>query len=85
MEEWLDSQNIDRNYNDVAYLLHLRENQVHYMHYLDTNAPCVASNKVWNDDQLMEHFCASDQVVFMKEYEQSVIKPFCFYFKRKRG
>ena len=57
-------RNVDGSNEDFAYLLQLRENQVHYVHCLDTYSPRIVSNRIWNNDQLMEQFCGSDQVAF---------------------
>ena len=66
-EKRIGFRNVDESNEDFANLLQLRENQVHYVPCLDTYSACIISNKIWNDDQLMEKFCGSDQVAF---YEQ---------------
>ena len=59
-----DFANVDGSHKDFAYMLKLRENQVYYVQLLDTYAPCIVSNKVWNNDRLMSQYCGSDQLAF---------------------
>lgn len=49
---------------NVPYLLELRENMVHYVHLIDTYAPCVVSSRAWNNESNMRDYCRTDDVVF---------------------
>ena len=50
--------------DDIAYMLQLRQNQVHYISLIDVFAPCIVSNSLWNDDALMAAYCGDNQQNF---------------------
>jgi hypothetical protein len=37
---------------------------VHYVHLIDTYAPCVVSTRAWNNESNMRDYCRTDDVVF---------------------
>ena len=38
---------------DIAYMLQMQQNQVHYISLIDVFAPCIVFSSVWNNDVLM--------------------------------
>jgi hypothetical protein len=46
---------------DIAYMLQMRQNQVHYISLIDVFAPCIVSNSVWNDNALTVAYCGNNQ------------------------
>ena len=46
---------------DIAYMLQMRQNQVHYVSLIDVFAPCIVSSNVWNDDALMAKYCGDNE------------------------
>jgi hypothetical protein len=45
---------------DNAYMLQMRQNQVHYISLIDAFATCIVSSRVWNDDALMAKYCGNN-------------------------
>jgi hypothetical protein len=52
--------------SDIAYMLQMRQNQVHYISLVDVFAPCIVSHSVWNDDALMVAYCGDSQQNFQE-------------------
>ena len=51
---------------DIAYILQMRQNQVHYISLIDVFAPCIVSSSVWNDDALMAAYCGDNEHNFQE-------------------
>jgi hypothetical protein len=51
---------------DIAYMLQMRQNQVHYISLIDVFAPCIVSSSVWNDDALMAKYCGDNEQNFQE-------------------
>ena len=51
---------------DIAYMLQMRQNQVHYISLIDVFAPCIVSSSVWNEDALMAKYCGSNEQNFQE-------------------
>ncbi len=49
---------------DIAYMLQMRQNQVHYISLIDVFAPCIVSSSVWNDNALMAKYCGDNEQTF---------------------
>ena len=41
------------------YLMGLRNNNAHYLQFIDTFAPCVVGKFIWNNDANMERVCSA--------------------------
>ena len=54
--------------DDIAYMLQLRQNQVHYISLIDVFAPCIVSNSLWNDDALMAAYCGDSNQQNFQDY-----------------
>ena len=54
-------QRITGSDDDIAYMLQMRQNQVHYIALMDVFAPCIVSSSVWNNDALMAKYCGDNQ------------------------
>ena len=51
---------------DIAYMLQMRQNQVHYISLIDVFSPCIVSSSVWNDDALMAKYCGDNEQNFQE-------------------
>ena len=49
------------NNTTFVYLLGLRNNNAHYLQFIDTFAPCVVGKFVWNNDANMDRVCSALQ------------------------
>lgn len=59
-------QRITGSDDDIAYMLQMRQNQVHYIALMDVFAPCIVSSSVWNNDALMVKYCGDNQDNFQE-------------------
>jgi hypothetical protein len=51
---------------DIAYMLQMQQNQVHYISLIDVFAPCIVSSSVWNNDALMAEYCGDNEQNFQE-------------------
>jgi len=49
---------------ELNFLLSMRHNMEHYARFLDRYAPCVVSNRVWNDKAKMQDACSGSSELF---------------------
>ena len=49
---------------DMAYMLEMRGNLVHYMHLIDIYAPCIVGHSNWNDKADMTRYCRDSAALF---------------------
>jgi hypothetical protein len=49
---------------NVPYMVEMRENMVHYVHFIDTYAPCVVSHQKWNNESNMSNYCGTNTALF---------------------
>ena len=49
---------------ELNFLLSMRHNMQHYARFLNRYAPCVVSNRVWNDKAKMQDACSGSSELF---------------------
>ncbi len=49
---------------DMKYLLEMRNNLVHYVHFIDIYAPCIVGHSHWNDRSNMLQYCGKGGALF---------------------
>jgi hypothetical protein len=42
-------------------MLHMLQNQVHYISLIDVFASCIVSSSVWHDDAIMAEYCGDNE------------------------
>ena len=63
---------------DIAHMLQMRQNQIHYISLIDVFAPCVVSSSVWNHDALMAEYCGENEHIFQEHVLTISDKAFLF-------
>ena len=51
---------------DIAYMLQMRQNQIHYISLIDVFALCIVSSSVWKDDALMAKYSGDNEQNFQE-------------------
>ena len=56
---------------EMKYMLDMRNNLVHYVHFIDIYAPCIVEHMQWNDKAKMLQYCGKGATLF-NEYILSI-------------